>query len=133
MKYLLDTNICIYIIKKKPETVLKRFVRLKPESVAISSITIAELNYGIAKSSKQSENTIALEQFLQPLIQIEFSKNDAHSYGKIRAELERKGKMIGAMDLLIASQALSRNLILVTNNEKEFNRINDLQVENWIE
>ncbi|KAF0152494.1 MAG: PilT protein domain-containing protein [Ignavibacteria bacterium] len=133
MKYLLDTNICIYIIKKKPKAVLTRFARLKPESVAISSITIAELYYGISKSSKPNENTIALEQFLLPLIQIEYSKNDGHSYGKIRADLEKEGKMIGAMDLLIASQAVSRNLILVTNNEREFKRINDLHIENWVE
>lgn len=133
MRYLLDTNICIYIIKKKPEAVLKRFVKLKPESIAISSITVAEFYYGISKSSRPNENTIALEQFLLPLIQIDYSKNDALAYGKIRNQLEREGKMIGAMDLLIASQAVSRNLILVTNNEREFKRIDDLKVENWVE
>lgn len=132
MKYLLDTNICIYIIKKRPEAALKRFIKMKPETVAISNITVAELYYGIAKSSRPNENTIALEQFLLPLVEIDFNKNDARSYGKIRTQLERKGKMIGAMDLLIASQALSRNLILVTNNEKEFNRIESLLVENWV-
>ena len=88
--------------------------------------------YGIAKSSKPIENTVALEEFLLPLIRIDFDQNDARIYGKIRAELERKGKIIGAMDLLIGAQALSRNLILVTNNEKEFERIENLEIENWV-
>ena len=130
MKYLLDTNICIYIIKKKPENVLKHFSKLKPESVAISNITVAELYFGVAKSSRQDENTIALEQFLLPLITLDFSKDDAVVYGKIRAELAG-GKPIGAMDLLIASQAVSNNLVLITNNEKEFQRIHNLRIENW--
>ncbi|KAF0142189.1 MAG: twitching motility protein PilT [Stygiobacter sp. RIFOXYC12_FULL_38_8] len=133
MKYLLDTNICIYIIKKKPEAVLKRFMKLKPESIGISSITVAEFYFGISKSTRPNENIIALEQFLLPLIQIDYTKTDAQVYGKIRAQLDREGKMIGAMDLLIASQAINRNLILVTNNEREFKRIDDLKVENWVD
>jgi tRNA(fMet)-specific endonuclease VapC len=132
MKYLLDTNICIYIIKKKPENVLKHFKRLKPGSVGISNITVAELYYGVAKSSKPGENSIALEEFLHPLSLLPFTKEDAIEYGKIRADLEIKGEIIGAMDLLIASQAYCNNLILVTNNEKEFNRIEELQIENWV-
>ena len=132
MKYLLDTNICIYIIKKKPESVIKLFSKLKPGDVAISAITIAELYFGIAKSSKPNENTIALQEFLQPLVTLDFNSDDSVFYGQIRAELEAKGQMIGAMDLLIASIALSRGLTLVTNNEKEFSRIKNLKVENWI-
>ncbi len=132
MKYLLDTNICIYIIKKKPEEVLKRFSKLKPGDVAISAISVAELYYGVAKSSKPNENTIALQEFLQPLVTLDFNSDDAVVYGKIRAELEAKGQMIGAMDLLIASIATSRGLTLVTNNEKEFSRIKDLKLENWV-
>lgn len=131
MKYLFDTNICIYLIKNKPINVLKRFSKITPGSIAVSNITVAEMYYGIAKSSKQNQNTIALEEFLLPLIIIDFDKNDARIYGKIRHELEKKGKIIGAMDLLIGAQALSRNLILVTNNEKEFNRIEELKIENW--
>jgi len=131
MKYILDTNICIYIIKKKPEDVIKHFLKMKPDSIAISNITVSELYYGVAKSSRPNENTVALEQFLFPLIEIDFNKIDAIAYGTIRAQLEKEGKLIGAMDLLIASQAISRNLILVTNNEKEFNRIKNLQIENW--
>lgn len=132
MKYLLDTNICIYIIKKKPESVIKIFSKIKLGDVAISAITIAELYFGLAKSSKPNENTIALQEFLQPLVTLDFNSDDAVVYGRIRAELEANGQMIGAMDLLIAAIALSRELILVTNNEKEFSRIKDLKLENWI-
>ena len=131
MKFLLDTNICIYIIKKKPEKVIKRFLEYKPGDIAISSITLAELNYGIEKSSKPDTNTIALKEFLQPLIIIDYLQRDAEAYGKIRMELEAKGTPIGAMDLLIAAQAVSRDLILITNNEKEFKRIKRIRIENW--
>ena len=132
MKYLLDTNICIYIIKKKPEEVIKRFLKMKPDSIGISSITVSELYYGVAKSSKPNENTIALEQFILPLTVLNFSKEDSIAYGRLRAKLEQKGKLIGAMDMLIAAQALSRDLILVTNNEREFKKIEGLSVENWV-
>jgi len=133
MKYLLDTNICIYIIKKKPENVIKKFLKLRPGSVTISSITLSELYYGVFKSSKTNENMIAMQEFVSPLIILDFTDQDAIIYGKIRAELEGKGKLIGAMDLLIASIAKSRELILVTNNTKEFSRISDLKLENWVE
>jgi len=132
MKYLLDTNICIYIIKKKPEEVIKRFLKMKPDSIGISSITVSELYYGVAKSSKPNENTIALEQFILPLTVINYNKEDSIAYGKLRARLEQKGKLIGAMDMLIAAQALSRDLILVTNNGREFKKIEELSTENWI-
>lgn len=132
MKYLLDTNICIYIIKKKPESVIKIFSKIKLGDVEISATTITEMYFGLAKSSKPNENTIALQEFLQPLVTLDFNSDDAVVYGRIRAELEANGQMIGAMDLLIAAIALSRELILVTNNEKEFSRIKDLKLENWI-
>lgn len=132
MKYLLNTNICIYIIKKKPEEVIKRFLKIKPDSIGISSITVSELYYGIAKSSKPNENTIALEQFILPLTMLDFNKDDSIAYGRLRAKLEQKGKLIGAMDMLIAAQALSRDLIIVTNNEREFKKIEGLSVENWV-
>ena len=131
MKYLLDTNICIYIIKKKPNKVIKHFREYKPGDISISSITVAELNYGIEKSSKPDTNIIALSEFLQPLIVLDYTQMDSESYGKIRTELERKGTPIGAMDLLIASQAISRGLVLVTNNESEFKRVKRLRIENW--
>ena len=133
MKYLLDTNICIYIIKKKPKAVIKKFTKLRPGSVAISSITLSELYYGVVKSSKPNENMIALQEFISPLIVLDFTDQDALFYGKIRADLEKKSKPIGAMDLLIASIAISKELAVVTNNVKEFSRIPDLKVENWVE
>jgi len=133
MKYLLDTNICIYIIKKKPESVIKKFERLKSGSIAISAITLSELYYGVTKSSKPDENMIALQEFISPLEVLDFTNVDALIYGKIRASLEKKGLPIGAMDLLIAAIAKSQDLILVTNNTKEFSRISDLKIENWVE
>jgi tRNA(fMet)-specific endonuclease VapC len=133
MKYLLDTNICIYIIKKKPEAVIKKFTKLRPGSIAISSITLSELYYGVVKSSRLNENMIALQEFISPMIVLDITDQDALFYGKIRADLEKKGKPIGAMDLLIAAIAKSRELVLVTNNLKEFSRIADLKVENWAE
>ncbi len=132
MKYILDTNICKYIIKKKPEATINKFLKMKTDSIGISIITISELYYGVAKSLKPDENTIALEQFILPLSPVSFNKEDAIAYGKLRASLERKGKVIGAMDMLIAAQALSRDLILVTNNEREFKKIEGLAVENWL-
>ncbi len=131
MKYLLDTNICIYIIKRKTEKVIKRLMEHKPGNVAVSNITIAELSYGIEKSSKPDTNTIALKEFLQPLIILDYVQADAEAYGRIRTELEKRGTPIGSMDLLIASQAVSRELILVTNNENEFKRVKNLRIENW--
>ncbi len=131
MKYLLDTNICIYIIKNNPPAVQKRFSKERPGDVAISIITVAELYYGAEKSSQVDKNIISIQKFLQPLVALQFSEEDALSYGRIRAELEKKGAPIGAMDLLIAAQALSRDLSLVTNNIREFQRVGSLRIENW--
>jgi tRNA(fMet)-specific endonuclease VapC len=131
MIYLLDTNICIYIIKKKPVNVLERFKELSLGSVGVSTITLAELEYGIRKSASPEKNLEALNQFLVPLDILSFDYEATIAYGKIRAELEKKGTPIGPLDTLIAAHALSLNLTLVTNNEKEFNRIVALKVENW--
>jgi tRNA(fMet)-specific endonuclease VapC len=135
MKYLFDTNICIYLINKKFEYLMNRVEKLGVEKIGISSITIAELEYGIAKSDSthKEENRIALLEFLLPFKFIDFNQNDAYEYGRIRQDLQSKGKIIGNMDILIGSQAVSRELILVTNNEKEFKRIENLKIENWIE
>ena len=135
MKYLFDTNICIYLINKKFEYLMDRVEKLGIEKIGISSITIAELEYGIAKSNStnKEENRIALLEFLLPFKFIDFNQNDAYEYGRIRQDLRSKGKIIGNMDILIGSQAVSRELILVTNNEKEFKRIENLEIENWIE
>jgi tRNA(fMet)-specific endonuclease VapC len=99
--------------------------------VLISAITVAELYFGVAKSSRPEANAVALEQFLQPLSVIDFSPEDAICYGGIRAMLQKKGTIIGAMDMLIAAQAVNQNLILITNNEKEFKRVIGLKIENW--
>ena len=131
MNYLLDTNICIYIIRKKPAAVLKRMQAKEPEQIAISTITLAELEYGIARSQQPDRNRIALLEFLFPFTLLDFDQKACVDYGRIRALLESKGKPIGPMDLLLAAQAKSRDLILVTNNERAFGRIDGLRLENW--
>lgn len=135
MEYLFDTNICIYLINNKSEYLIDRVERNGIEKIGISSITIAELEYGIAKSKSthKEENRIALLEFLLPFKFIEFNHNDAYEYGMIRQDLQSKGNIIGNMDLLIGSQAISRKLILVTNNVKEFRRIENIKIDNWIE
>jgi len=130
--YILDTNICIYIIKRKPVSVFNRFKELTPGSVGISSITLAELQYGIGKSSKPIQNQEALEQFILPLEIIDFNFSAATEYGKIRSDLEKKGTPIGSLDMLIAAHAKSVGAVLVTNNTKEFERVTDLKIENWV-
>ena len=132
MNYLLDTNICIYIINKKPASVIKRIQTKQPEQIAISTITQAELEYGIARSRNVDQNRIALLEFLFPFLIIDFDQMAAVQYGLIRASLESRGKPIGSMDMLLAAQARSRDFILVTNNEKEFRRIEGLKLENWV-
>ncbi|MEH2212171.1 type II toxin-antitoxin system tRNA(fMet)-specific endonuclease VapC [Nostoc sp.] len=133
MQYLLDTNICIYLIKQKPQKVLDKFQTLSISDVAISSITVAELEYGVAKSQQQEKNRTALLQFLLPLEIVEFNQASATIYGRIRSDLEIRGLIIGAMDMLIAAHALSLRVTLVTNNVREFSRIPTLLLENWIE
>jgi len=132
ISYMLDTNICIYIIKQKPANVITRFRQLPILSLAISSITLSELEYGVMKSSKPDQNQLALSQFLAPLEILPYEDNAAQNYGKLRAFLEKQGTPIGSLDMLIAAHALSINCTLVTNNEKEFSRVPDLHIENWI-
>jgi len=131
MKYMLDTNICIYIIKEKPKKVINKFHTLDVGDICISSITLAELEYGVEKSQYTERNRLALAGFLSSIEILSFSDKTAKSYGRIRANLERQGNIIGAYDLMIGAHALSENLILVTNNTKEFQRINNLSLENW--
>ncbi len=131
MEYLLDTDICIYIIKKKPAEVFEKFKNLAIGDVGISSITLAELQYGIEKSSNAEKNRGALEKFLTPIEVIDYGYDATFEYGKIRAELEIKGIQIGPLDMLIASHAKSLGVILVTNNMREFQRIAGLRIENW--
>ena len=132
MKYLLDTNICIALIRQRPAGLLRRLTTLEPGEVGLSSITLAELIYGAAKSSQTEQNLAALEQFLLPLELVNFDESAATAYGQIRAGLEREGKIIVSMDILIAAHALSLNTILVTNNTKEFGRVSGLLLEDWI-
>ncbi len=131
MKYILDTNICIYVIKQKPSIVLERFRKIDVSEIAISSITLSELFYGVSKSSKPEQNFMALTQFVAPLEILPFSGEAAQYYGDLRAYLEKQGTPIGSLDMLIAAHALSLHSILVTNNEKEFKRVPNLNIENW--
>jgi len=128
---MLDTNMCIYIIKKKPLKVFETLSKLDIGDVGISAITLAELEYGVQKSQQRERNKIALTLFLAPIEILPFSGNAAVIFGEIRAELEKKGRIIGAYDLLIGAHALSENLTLVTNNMNEFNRIPGISLENW--
>jgi tRNA(fMet)-specific endonuclease VapC len=132
VKYLLDTNICIYIIKRHPPATVDRIRSIAPDDVAVSTITVAELEYGAAKSRHPDRNRIALLEFLLPLTILDFDQRAAAAYGSLRAALEAKGEPIGAMDMLIAAQARSGGLVLVTNNAREFRRVGGLQVENWV-
>ena len=128
---MLDTNVCIYIIRKKPEAVLRRLQRSRVSDIGISSITLSELEYGVAKSSKPQQNKLALTEFLAPVEILPYDDLAAQQYGELRAHLERKGKPIGSLDMLIAAHALSLKCILVTNNEAEFRRVPKLNIENW--
>jgi tRNA(fMet)-specific endonuclease VapC len=131
MRYLLDTNICIYLINDRPVSVRKRLSSLDPGDVGVSSITVAELAYGVEKS-KSPRNLAALEGFLLPLEIAPFDLDAAMAYGSIRATLERKGLPIGPLDLQIAAHAIALAVVLVTNNQREFKRVEGLRVENWI-
>ena len=132
MKYMLDTNMCIYLIKKQPQNVFEKFRTLDVGDVCISSITLSELMYGVQKSQHHQKNKAALEEFLSPIEVRPFDEEAAVYYGEVIAALEKNGTMIGPLDTLIAAHAKSLNAIIVTNNMKEFSRVVDLRVENWI-
>jgi len=132
MRVLLDTNICIYMIKNKPPEVRKHFEAFAPGDIAISSITVAELQYGVEKSAAREKNALALEAFLLPLEISSFDMDSAIAYGKIRAGLERQGTPIGGMDMLIAAQAIAQGFTLITHNLKEFKRVPGLKCETWV-
>lgn len=131
MKYLLDTNICIYIIKKHPPSIVSKFNLHAEGDIGISTITLSELNYGVEKSQHKQKNKAALAQFILPLDIAFFDEDAAESYGKIRAHLEIRGALIGPLDMMIAAHALSLDSILITNNVKEFARVPHLKIENW--
>jgi tRNA(fMet)-specific endonuclease VapC len=133
MKYLLDTDICIYIAKHKPPHILARFNRMHSGDVGMSVVTYLELMYGAAKSRHIQANLATIEQLAQ-LIPVKALDSAAGTYyGKLRADLELRGSPIGAYDLLIAAHAFTLELVLVTNNTREFRRVKGLQLENWAE
>jgi len=132
MDYLLDTNICIYLIKRKPLQVFDRFRSLPIGALGISSVTEAELLYGVEKSQQSEKNRLALAHFLLPLEIISFGSDAAYEYSVIRYELEKTGNVIGPLDMLIAAHAKSIGATLITNNENEFLRVKGLKVENWV-
>ena len=132
MKFMFDTNTCIYIIKQKPSEVIERFKRTKISHIGISSITLSELLYGVSKSSKPKQNQVALAQFIAPLVMLPYGDEAAQYYGELRANLEKQGTPIGSLDMLIAAHALSIACTLVTNNKKEFIRIPNLKIDNWV-
>ena len=128
--YMLDTNICIYVINARPPTVLARFRQERLGSIGVSSVTAAELAFGVAKSGS-TRNREALEMFLAPLEVMPFDASAIWHYGELRAGLERRGQPIGALDTMIAAHALASNIILVTNNTREFARVPGLRLKNW--
>ena len=133
MRYMLDTNICIYMIRQKPAKVLQKLKQLNPEDICISSVTYAELVYGVEKSMATEKNRLALSLMLAQTEILDFDARAADEYGKIRADLEKRGVPIGSLDMMIAGHARALGYTVVTNNMKEFARVNGLITENWAE
>ena len=131
MIYLLDTNICIYVINHKPQQVFERFKQYKLGQLVISSITASELAFGVEKSGSE-RNKQALNKFLSPLEILPYDEHAIWHYAKLRQDLQSTGKPIGSLDMLIAAHALALDVVLVTNNTKEFERIGGLKLENWV-
>lgn len=131
MQYLLDTNICIFVIRQKPTIVLSRFQQFQPGDLGISTITLSELRFGADKSVDPSVNHATLDQFVAPLEIAEYDAECADWYGKVRSDLERRGCKIGALDTLIAAHALRLGVPIISNNVGEFSRVTGLSVEDW--
>ena len=131
MRYMLDTNICIYIIKNKPKKVIMELKRHKPSEICVSAITYAELTHGVEKSMAVEKNRLALALLFSNIEVLNFDIKAAIHYGKIRAYLEKQGTPIGPLDMMIAAHAMSLGYTVVTNNIKEFERVPDLKLENW--
>ena len=130
---MLDTNICIYAMKNKPASVLNHLRKNMNTGLCISTITLAELEHGVCKSASRERNEVALLKFLALLKVLPFDESAAVEYGRICAYLQSLGTPIGPMDTLIAAHALSKSLVLVTNNVREFERVPNLAIENWSE
>jgi len=131
MRYMLDTNICIYLINNKSKKILSRFKKEDLGDIVISSITLSELKFGAYNSSNVQKNLDAIAKFTTPLEVLPYSESDTDTYGKIRASLKKLGKLIGPNDTLIAAHAMSMSCILITNNLSEFKNVNGLKLENW--
>lgn len=131
MKYMLDTNIIIYARNNRPETVMRRIRKYRPEDLCLSAITLAELEYGVCNSSRPEQNRMALMLFLSNIEVVPFDANASREYGSIRHALKAKGEMIGSNDLLIAAHAKAIGATLITNNQKEFSRVKGLCIKNW--
>ena len=131
MTYLLDTNICIYIINEQPAQVLQRLIQAGRDSLAISTVTVAELAFGVAKSTR-ADSRAKLENFLSKFPILDWDQEAAWVYGNVRKTLEAKGQRIGERDLLLACQALAMDATMVTNNTREFERVEGLRLENWV-
>lgn len=131
MMYLLDTNICTYVINHKPQQVFERFRQYQLGQLAVSSITASELAFGVEKSGSE-RNKQALKKFLSPLEILPYDEQAVWHYAQLRHDLQSKGQTIGSLDMLIAAYALALDVVLVTNNTKEFERIERLKLENWV-
>ncbi len=132
MRYMLDTNICIYLIKHKPLQVFEKLQEHNPDEICISAVTYAELVHGVEKSKAVERNRLALTILLSNIEILDFDMNAAEEYGRIRADLEKKGTPIGPLDMMIAGHAKSLGYTVVTNNVGEFKRVEGLQYENWV-
>ena len=132
MRFMLDTNICIELLRAGSSKMLVRLQQYEVDQIVISSITMAQLQYGVAKSSRPAHHEMLLAQFCAPIAVFPFDHIAAETYGAVRGALERAGTPIGPLDTLIASHALGLGLTLVTNNEREFQRVSNLRVENWL-
>lgn len=129
--YLLDTNICIFAIKRKPADVFASIKDRTKDGIYISSLTVAELEFGVQNSEREERNRVALLKFLSIFNILNFDDSDAIDYGKIKVDLRRKGEIIGPIDMLLAAQALNKNMIFVTNNIKEFKKVEGLRIGDW--
>lgn len=132
-RFMLDTSICVELLRGRAASVFRRFQSLALDEVAISSVTLAELQYGASRSARPAHNSAVLIQFCAPLAILSFDQSAASTYGTVRTALERGGEPIGPLDTLIASHALSLGLTVVTTNDREFRRVAGLSVENWLD
>ncbi len=129
--FLLDTNICIFLIKKKNQILLDKLKKNYNKGIFISSLTLAELEFGIENSEHKEKNRFSLIEFLSIFEILPFEQSDTQAFGIIKADLKKSGNLIGSVDALLAAQAISRNLTFITNNTKEFKRIKNLKMEDW--